>query len=263
MTFVDADAAPPAPAPGDPNRHAAALETLAARRITIVLCSRRTRAEVEGVRQALGVFHPFVCERGAAAYVPERYFGTDLENTRKVGGYQAIEFGDPYEQVVDALRRASHRLGIPLVGFNGLSVDQVARESSLSLLDARRATLREYTELFRLVAPNPVAERRLIKALEGAGLTCTSHGDFHCAGRTTGAGAAAAVLTTLYRLSLGTITVAAAGGAAWPAEVGGRLDLTLRPPAGTPPEWLDSIIDDVDGFRAAALAAGPVARYAR
>jgi predicted mannosyl-3-phosphoglycerate phosphatase (HAD superfamily) len=263
VVFVDADAAPPAPAVGDPNRHAAALEMLAARRITIVLCSHRTRAEVEGVRQALGLFHPFVCERGAAAYVPERYFGTDLENTRKVGGYEAIEFGEPYENVVDTLRRASHRLAIPLVGFEGLSVEQAARECSLPLLDARLAKLREYTEPFRLVSPNPVAERRLFKALESAGLTCTSYGDFHCAGSTSGAGSAAAVLTTLYRIALGTIAVAAAGDAAWSAQIGGRLDLTLPPPVGAPTEWLDSIITDVDSFREAALAARPVARYAR
>ena len=263
MVFVDADAAQPAPAFGDPNRHAAALEMLAARRITIVLCSHRTRAEIESVRQALGVFHPFVCERGAVVCVPERYFGSDLENTRKVGGYQAIEFGEPYENVVDALRRASHRLGLPIVGFNDMSVEQVARECALPLLDARLAKLREYSEPFRLVSSNPVAERRLMKALESAGLTCTPHGAFHCAGSTAGAGSAAAVLITLYRIALGAIAVGAAGDAAWPAEIGDRLDMRLPPPAGSPPEWLDSIIKDVDNFRDAALAARPVARYAR
>jgi hypothetical protein len=38
--------------------------------------------------------------------------------------------------------------------------------------------------------------------------------------------------------------------------------VTLRPPLGAPPDWLESILDDVEHFRDAALST-PVARYAR
>lgn len=262
VVFVDADSSRLAPALGDPDHLARALAALADHRITVVLCSHQTRAEVEGVRQALGIFHPFVCERGAVACIPERYFGADPENTRKVGGYHAIEFGEPYERVVETLRRVSDRVGVALEGFSGMSVAQVSRACGMSLLDARLAKLREYSEPFRLVSSNPVGERRLFKALESAGLTCAPFGTFQCAGSTASAASAAAVLTTLYRLALGGITVAAVGGADWASEIGGSLDLTLPPPAGAPPEWLDSIIQNVVNFRDTADAR-PVARYAR
>lgn len=262
IVFVDADAIPAPPGPADAHRLAATLEILAAGRITLLLCSRRTRAEVEGIRQALGVFHPFICERGAVAYVPGRYFGTDLEGTRAVGGYQAIEFGSPYAQVVERLRRVADRLNLGVVGFNDMSVDQVARECGLPLLNARLAKLREYSEPFRLLSPSALAEWRLIKALDGAGLTCVSLGAFQQAGTAPGVGAAAAVLTTLYRSALGSIVTASAGGAAWSLEIGGRVDVKLDRPAPEAAAWLESIVRSIDNIREAGLSR-PAARYAR
>ena len=49
IVFLDGEAIPP-PLRSGPERVAAVLETLAADRITIVLCTHRTRAEMEGVR---------------------------------------------------------------------------------------------------------------------------------------------------------------------------------------------------------------------
>jgi mannosyl-3-phosphoglycerate phosphatase len=262
VVFVDADSAPVASASNHGDRLAGALELLAARRITIVLCSRRTRAEIESVRQALGIFHPFICERGAAAYVPERYFGSDLEKARRVGGYQAIEFGASYEVVTAALRRVADRLGLGVVGFTEMSVEQVANECGLSLLEARLAKLREYGETFRLVSSNPIAERRFLKALEGAGLICTPFGAFFDAGTAVNAGVAADRLSMLYRRALGTIVTACAGGDEWSAQIRGRVDVGLDAPAGEPTRWLESIAGNIENIRAAAVVR-PAARYAR
>ena len=262
IVFADIDWAPPVRLFDRGDRLAAVLEMLAVRRITLVLCSRRTRAEVESIRQDLGIFHPFVCENGAAAFVPERYFGSELENARKVGGYQAIEFGAPYEQVVETLRRVADRLGLRVQGFHDMSVEQVSRERGLSLLEARLAKLREYSEPFRLLSGNPVAEYRLLKALGAAGLTCVTLGSFHHAGTVPGAAAAAAVLTTLYRVAFGSIVTAAVGDGATASDIAPRVDLRLEVPAGGPVDWLESIVQHIDSIREARLSR-PAARYAR
>lgn len=241
VTFADIDAVP---LPRTEPREALAdlLERLAEERITIVFCSQRTRAQLEATRQAFGVFHPFVCEGGAAAFVPERYFGSDIENTRKVGGYHAIEFGAPYESVIDKLRRAADRLGIGVLGFNDMSVELVARECGLSLLDARLAKLREYGEPFRLLCANPVGERRLIRALESAGLTCRPGAPFHCAGSVAGPRPSIDVLTTLYRLAFGTVIT-----------MQPHIDVPLEPPRGGGPltarAWLEWIVQQAEVCR--------------
>lgn len=262
IVFVDVDSAPPVRLFDGGDRLATVLETLAVRRITLILCSRRTRAEVESMRQDLGIFHPFVCENGAAAFVPERYFGSELDNTRNVGGYQAIEFGAPYGQVVDTLRRVADRLRLRIQGFHDLSVEQVSREQNVPLLEARLAKLREYSEPFRLLSANPVAEYRLLKALGAAGLTCATFGGFQYAGTVAGAGAAAAVLATLYRVAFGSIVTAAAGDGTAAADIAPRVDVRCETPIGAPVDWLEAIVRNIDVVRDARLAR-PAARYAR
>jgi predicted mannosyl-3-phosphoglycerate phosphatase (HAD superfamily) len=267
IAFVDLDSAPQ-PAIAQPGRLAGVLERLASDRITLVFCSHGSRAEVETVRQTFGVYHPFVCENGAAAFVPGRYFGSDPENTRVVGGYHAIEFARSHERVVETLRRVADRLSLEVLCFSDMSVEQVARERGLPLLEARLAKLREYSEVFRLLSPNPVAERRLIKALESAGLTCVPRGGFHHAGSVPGAGAAISVLTTLYRVAFGAILTARLGDGPSGADLAGGADLRIPSPAAAAPaaepvEWLERIVQHVNITRDARLSWPQAARHAR
>jgi predicted mannosyl-3-phosphoglycerate phosphatase (HAD superfamily) len=266
IVFVDIDSVPPGTM-DSPGTLAGVLETLATERIIVILCSHGTRAEVEGVRQKLGIYHPFVCEGGAVLFVPEKYFGSDIESTRRVGGYQAIEFGAPYEQVVDMLRRVSDRLNLEVEGFHDMSVEQVARECGVSLLDARRMKLREYAESFRILSANPVAERRLIKALESAGLTCQSRGAFLHAGSVRSASPAVATLTTLSRVALGPVLTAGFGDGVLSGDVMRRIDNRLDAQASDAspargPGWLERIIHEIANIRDARLS-WPAARHTR
>jgi mannosyl-3-phosphoglycerate phosphatase len=244
IVFADVDAAPACPF-DRVDRLSGLLETLAAARIMIVLLSRRTRAEVEGIRQSLGIFHPFVCESGGGAFVPRRYFGADLAHARRVDGYQAIDFGSRYDHVVETLRRVAAGLSVRLVGFSDMPAETVAQECRCTLLDARYARRREYDEPFRLLVDDPLAERRLLKALAGAGLTCARHGAFHHAGTVPGTRPAVTALTALYRAAFGAVVTVAAG------------TFASSPPR-TQVEWLEWIVQDLDHVRSSAgvLAAG-------
>ena len=51
-----------------------AIDLLARNDIPLVLCSGKTRAQLEAVHQLLGIRHPFICEHGAAAFIPPGYF---------------------------------------------------------------------------------------------------------------------------------------------------------------------------------------------
>jgi mannosyl-3-phosphoglycerate phosphatase len=265
VTFVDADAVA-VPGPESRGRLAGVLEALARERIMIVFCSKRTRAQVESTRQALGVFHPFICEDGGAAFVPDRYFGSELENTRKVGGYEALEFAAPYEEVVATLRRVSDRLDLGVIGFNDMSVEQVARECGLSLLDARLAKLREYGEPFRLLRANAVGERHLFRALDAAGLACHPGLAFHHASTAKGPQAAIAVLTTLYRIAFGAVMTAAEGCAG--SDPAPQVDMVLEPLRTNPgnplaaPDWLAGLVHEIGNLRDARLQTR-AARFAR
>ena len=68
---------------------AEALAVLAAQGIPLVLCSSKTRAEIEMLQQDLGVAHPFVSENGGALFLPSspclnRPFGRPLFQAAQV-----------------------------------------------------------------------------------------------------------------------------------------------------------------------------------
>ena len=60
-----------------------------------------------------------------------------------------------YAEVVDILRSTAERQRIRIRGFNDMSVEEVALESGLSLLEARLAKLRETVSCFECSIPIP------------------------------------------------------------------------------------------------------------
>ena len=155
-----------------------AADLLAKRAVPLVICSSRTRAEIEGLQQKLGVAAPFIAENGGALFLPRGYF-PPWPDVRWAPAYDVIEFGRPYHAVVEALRVTSRRLGIEVIGFCEMSIDEVAAEYGLTLAEARLAKLREYDEVFRIVDDDPAVHSRLFRALHRAGLRCSSRGRYH------------------------------------------------------------------------------------
>lgn len=259
------------------NTAAGALGRLSRQDVSIVLCSSRTRAELEHFQQELGIAHqPLISENGAAAFVPAGYFGFDVPSGRAVAGYQAVEFGRAYPSVVEALNRTASRAGIEIRGFCDMSVEEVARDGGLTLLQARLAKFREYEEVFRILDPNPAARGRLFKALRAAHLRCISGSRYDAVGAPVDIGLGVDLLRTLYQRAGPTITV----GVADPLAHGSLLQLvdypvivqsdgtsatprllTEAPPAGvarpvTAAGWAAEIVDVVQRVRSRPVTAG-------
>jgi mannosyl-3-phosphoglycerate phosphatase len=185
---------------------ATALAPLVRAHVPIVLCSSKTRSELEVIQRELGIRDPFVCEGGGAVFIPGDYFEFDVPEGLDIAGYRAIEFGMPYREVVKQLRRAAERLRIDLVGFDDLTVEEVARDCNIPLLSARLAKLREYEEPFRIVDPDPSVRRRLIKGLHAVNLRCVNRGRYdHAGAMMVDATLGVSVLCRLYRRAYGPI----------------------------------------------------------
>jgi mannosyl-3-phosphoglycerate phosphatase len=179
-------------------------------RLPIVFCSSKTRAEIELIQQELGISQPFVCENGAAAFVPCGYFGFPIEQAREMAGYEVVEFGKTNAEIAASLHRTASRLDTAIVAFSDMSVEDVATDCDLSLLQARLAKLREYTEQFRVVDPQPAAGLRLVRALNAAGFECSNRGRYHLVG-TVRHGFGGQFLRALYRRAFPEIVMVAFG----------------------------------------------------
>jgi mannosyl-3-phosphoglycerate phosphatase len=124
--------------------------------IPVVFCSSKTRAEIEHIRKATEVRDPFIVENGGAIYVPEGYFPFLIEGSASRDGYEVIEMGKPYSKIVDLFRRLRADFpGLGIVGFSDLTVKEIAHECAMTLVEARRAKDREYSEPFRFSGSAP------------------------------------------------------------------------------------------------------------
>jgi mannosyl-3-phosphoglycerate phosphatase len=158
-----------------------ALRLLRESGIPLIICTSKTRAEVEEIRIALGNTDPFIVENGGAIFVPEGYFPVEIPAARMDSGYQVVELGTSYSRILSVFSCMKERLPGQLRGFSDLSAEEVTRLTGLSLEEAARAKIREYDEPFLL--DDPAANLDIVKrAAESAGLSITRGRFFHLTG---------------------------------------------------------------------------------
>lgn len=127
-----------------------ALLALKERGVPLIICTSKTRAEIEKVRRALANGDPFIAENGGAVFIPEGYFPLNFLEATRTSGFHVIELGASYPQLVEVFSSIKKRLPGKLRGFFDLSLEEVAALSNFSLQDAELAKEREYDEPFLL-----------------------------------------------------------------------------------------------------------------
>lgn len=154
-----------------------ALELLRRRDVPLVFVTSKTRAEVEFWRTRLDNPDPFIVENGGAVFVPRGYFPFQVPGARAVEGYEVIELGESYTNLVAALRQASQTTGVPTRAFHQMTAEQVAEECGLSLELATLALLRGYDEPFTILDHDGAP--RLLAAIEALGRRWHTGGRYH------------------------------------------------------------------------------------
>jgi mannosyl-3-phosphoglycerate phosphatase len=150
-----------------------ALLALGERRIPVVLCSSKTRAEMRPLARLLGVDAPLIVENGGAVVA-----GTPPPDARwrREGDDWLLELGTPRAALLRALAEIAREAGAEVRSFAQLSVHEVSRLTGLTAAAADLARQREYDEPF-LVAREQVA--RVASAAQRRGLRVTRGGRFH------------------------------------------------------------------------------------
>ncbi len=174
-----------------------ALKALKERHIPLIICTSKTRAEIEKWRQELQNDHPFISENGGAIFIPKGYFSHKFCFEREKNNYLVIELGTPYSHLREILSRIRDSLGLALKGFGDLSDEEVARLCGLSTEEARLAKKREYDEPFLLDEENLL--KKIQKAAGLSNFQVTRGGRFfHLMGEND-KGVAFRLLTDIYR----------------------------------------------------------------
>jgi mannosyl-3-phosphoglycerate phosphatase len=151
-----------------------ALAALARRRVPLVLCSSKTRAEMQPLARELGA-GPFIVENGGAIVVPPGHLPR-LAGRRDAEGYREVVLGTGRDALVRALAELAEQSGARVRGFSSLDADGVSALTGLAAPAAARALRREYDEPFLI---DSGSEERLARAAACRGLRVTRGGRFH------------------------------------------------------------------------------------
>ncbi|MEW6365085.1 MAG: HAD-IIB family hydrolase [Acidobacteriota bacterium] len=177
-----------------------AVRALQRRRIPIVFCTSKTRAEVEELREDLGIRDPFIVENGGAVYVPKGCFRFPLEGAVARGAYVAIEQGLSYRTLVKALDTAEAETRCRIGRFGRLGPGEISRVTGLPRAKARLAKAREFDEPFWFVTESPSKQDAFLKELRRwPGLRVTRGNRFYHAKGVADKGRAVEILKAFYR----------------------------------------------------------------
>ncbi|MEW5746549.1 MAG: HAD-IIB family hydrolase [Nitrospirota bacterium] len=188
-----------------------ALTLLRQRNIPLVICSSKTRREIEHYRELLYNDHPFIAENGGGVFIPRYYFTPETlaisPPPEESGPYLLLRLGASYRD----LRRAIGELragGFALRGFGDMTAAEVAALTGLTAGEAAMAQEREFDEPF--VAEGPLDEEALNRAVASKGLSTTKGAFFHLLGKSD-KGKAVALLGALYARQYGQLFTVALG----------------------------------------------------
>ena len=118
------------------------LKILRKKKVPIIFCSAKTKAEQEVIRKEMKLDHPFIVENGSAIYIPKGYFGKKVGEVRDK--YEVILLGTKIENIRKEIERLKKNYKIK--GYGDMTDKEVAEVSGLDLESARLAKKREFGE---------------------------------------------------------------------------------------------------------------------
>ncbi|MDI6726032.1 MAG: HAD-IIB family hydrolase [Smithellaceae bacterium] len=183
-----------------------ALRLINESHIPLILCSSKTRREIELYRQRLNNTDPFVSENGGGIFIPEGYFALETSG-ESVDHYRVVSHGTAYAVLRKAFVALREKLGTAVRGFGDMSVAEVSVLTGLPLEEAALAKMREFDEPF-VFHGDP--DEEFLGAIKRAGFCWTTGRLHHIMGRND-KGQAVNILIKLYEKKYGRLVTMGLG----------------------------------------------------
>jgi len=175
------------------------LQRIKEKDIPLVICSSKTRKEIEHYRKILGNHHPFISENGGGIFIPKGYFPFDLSHPRHEiiteRNYHVIRLGARYEDLRSALVELRSK-GFQVRGFGDMSVEEIVETTHMKPIEARMAKQRDFDEPFLHAGP-AYRLSGLLRAIHEKGYKFTQGRFYHILGNSN-KGIAVSILIDLY-----------------------------------------------------------------
>ena len=213
-----------------------ALDLLKQERIPLILCSSKTRPEIEYYRRKLDNTHPFVSENGGGIFIPRNYFdlseAANLYTIEEKEDYTIIRLGARYSDLRNALKELQGE-GFEVRGFGDMKTDELVGVAHMEIDEAMMAKEREFDEPF-IFEGDKDKTKRLLSSITAKGFNCTRGRFFHIVGESD-KGKAVSILIELYQRSWGDLLTIALGDSPNDLPMLKRVDypIVVQKPDGT------------------------------
>ncbi len=187
-----------------------ALELIKSKKVPLVICTSKTRNEIELYRKLLDNKYPFISENGGGIFVPTGYFSKEFKYDKEIDGYKVIELGTRREALCAALKSITKETGIQIRGFSDMTVKEIAELTGLDDYMSKLAMERDYSEPF-LINKEGKYTATIEEKINLKGYTHTRGGRFHHILGGNDKGKAVKILTDLYKLEFGSIETVGIG----------------------------------------------------
>lgn len=174
------------------------LEVLSEQSITVIPNTSKTFAEVTHFRQQYNFDGPFVCENGAAVFIPLNLFPQKPKGAIVYNGYWMKSFTHPRQYWLNLLAQQAGAFAACYESFNSMSLQRLIELTDLSPSDALRAQRRDFGEpLFWLASDSE--KQSFSELFQGKGARVVAGGRFLHVGGQSCKGEAMAWLVDEYR----------------------------------------------------------------
>jgi mannosyl-3-phosphoglycerate phosphatase len=154
LVFTDLDGMLLATHTHDWQEVAPTLAELRRQKIPLILCTSKTRAEVDALRRTIGHHDPYIAENGGILVLPWELLGTQIMRGLKPREF-VVQLGWNYPEILRALTNLSRLAKVEVRGFDEMTAEEIARTTGRTPADARRARRREASECFQFIDADP------------------------------------------------------------------------------------------------------------
>jgi mannosyl-3-phosphoglycerate phosphatase len=187
-----------------------ALKLLKEKEIPLIICSSKTKREIEYYRRKLDNHDPFISENGGGIFISAGYFKFQISNfkSEENGKYRTIRLGAKYSDLRKAIIELRQE-GFNIKGFGDMTAEELAGIANMSIDEAKMAKERDFDEPF-IFSGNEEELQRLFESIRAMGFNYTQGRFFHILGNSD-KGKAVSILTELYKRKFNEITTIAIG----------------------------------------------------
>jgi mannosyl-3-phosphoglycerate phosphatase len=156
-----------------------ALDKIREQGIPLVICTSKTRLEVEFIQKEIGIAGPFIVENGGGIFFPPEYSSIPVGSAAIIDNYRCIPLGVSYARVRSFIEEAGKEFSIR--GFGDMEIEEVVARTGLPMEMAFLAKERGFTEPFVLEHEEELDTLNKTANLKGFMITRGGR-FFHCMG---------------------------------------------------------------------------------